>query len=502
MASLVVTRLKLTMLSPQRDEITVQNVSNRTLVQSRQQLDEEYLSAQRAAYESILIGRATSEVVQQQGEQLNRAESLVDDTQYKLDRATRLLKGMTWSGWVGNMFSSLPQPAAKSPSNSQDHSHDLCGLPSLACLDQLPNSCADTVQAIRNYHANVTVLRDCETVEQKETCRQICDAMYDYTVQQMKKLSSEQNRQADIEAYVLQLQNDLEKIRKCQVEFQAQVCGLPAGIIVSSTVETSTPHSCSANLDREKEELFGRRPLLESPPKVALSPTKTKLEQVQDEHLNVIAASLGELGHIAHSLSSGLDQQHKTIESLETKSDNVYETSKMVARRTDRLIQQKSWASSVKSVFFATVVIRHMETGKYLSVLGNDLYLVNRYSPISCLFDVYKRQGNVIGLKSRSNHRWMGQSFITGSLTCSSTTCSRREEWETDGSSNWTSPTSDTMTTRLLCTSAGWGQGGYIQVHVSNNFAIKIAGMSAAEAKAAAQWTLSVDADVTEEAHR
>jgi ElaB/YqjD/DUF883 family membrane-anchored ribosome-binding protein len=477
---------------------TVHYDSNGTHLQSREQLDEEYLSAQRAAHESILIGRATAEVVHQQGEQLTRAESLVDDTQYKLDRATRLLKGMTWSGWVGNMFSSLPQPATSS-SDSSDPAHVPRGLPSLASLEQLPSSCADAVQAIKNYHANVTVLRDCETKEQQETCKQICDSMYIYGVQNVKMLSSGQKRRADSEAYVLQLQNDLETIRKCQIDFQAQVCGL-TGNFVSSTpsVDSSTPQSCSSKMGLEKEELFGRKPVIDSPTRAALSPAKSKLEQVQDEHLNVISASLDELGHIAHSLSTGFDQQHTTIESLEAKSDDVYETSKMVARRTDRLIQQKSWTASSRSVFYATVVIRHVETGKYLSVLGNDLYLVNRHSPISCTFDVHKRHGNIIGLKSRSNHKWMGQSFLTGSLTCSSSTFGRREEWETDASGNWTSPTSDTMTTRLLCTSAGWGQGGYIQVNVSNNFAIKIGGMTASEAKAAAQWTMSVIADKTE----
>lgn len=486
-------------------ERTLQNDSNRIVSPSRQQLDEEYLSAQRAAHESILIGRATAEVVHQQGEQLSRAESLVDDTQYKLDRATRLLKGMTWSGWVGNMFSALPQPAT-SPSNSTDSDHFVPrGLPSLASLEKLPSSCVDAVQAIKNYHANVTVLRDCETAEQKETCKQICDSVYIYAGQQVEKLSSGQKHQAGTEAYVLQLRNDLEALRNCQIDYQARVCELLDGNGVSATpsLDPGTPQSCSTKMDVEKEELFGRKPVISSPSRAVVSPTKSKLEQVQDEHLNVIAASLGELGHIAHSLSNGLDQQQKTIESLETKSDNVYETSKMVARRTDRLIQQKSWTSSAKSVFYATVMIRHVETGKYLSVLGNDLYLVNRYSPISCTFDVHKRQGNIIGLKSRSNHKWMGQSFLTGSLTCSASTFGRREEWETDGSSSWASPTSaETMITRLLCTSAGWGQGGYIQVHVSNNFAIKIGGMTASEAKVAAQWTMSVVADQVEGARR
>jgi hypothetical protein len=500
------------MQSPQRVETAVimQNDRSRTEVQHQEQLEEEYLAAQRAAYESILIGRATAEVVQQQGEQLSRAESLVDDTQYKLDRATRLLKGMTWSGWVGNMFSSVPLPES-SPSDGVSSSNTKAangltqhGLPSLDRHDNIPSSCHDVLQAVKNYLANVTVLRDCETKEQKETCVQICDTMYTEAMRQIEKLTSERKNQSMVEAYIIQLKDDLATIRKRQIDYQAQVCG-----ILDSSLATTTPIRSIDNasldrstikarkLDQETEELFGRQPSTSTTQlKVSISSSQKKSikEQVQDEHLDVISASLGELGHIAQSLNNGFDQQQRTIESLETKSDNVYEISKMVARRTDRLIQKKSWTSTAKSVFYATVIIRHVETGKYLSVVGSDLYLVNRYSPISCTFDVHKRQGNVVGLKSRSNNKWMGQSFLTGSLLCAASTFGRREEWETDGSSNWTSParTTDTMITRLLCTSAAWGQGGYIQVRVAESFAIQIGGMTADESKTAAQWSMTI----------
>jgi hypothetical protein len=61
--------------------------------------EEEYLAAQRAAVESLQIGRDTLEQSQVQGEQLSRSEALADETQYKLDKAGRILRGMTWSGW-------------------------------------------------------------------------------------------------------------------------------------------------------------------------------------------------------------------------------------------------------------------------------------------------------------------------------------------------------------------------------------------------------------------
>ena len=64
-----------------------------------------------------LVGRETLEAAVRQGEQLRNAENLADETEYKLDRATRLLKGMTWAGWFANKFTSdieAPQYKTKS----------------------------------------------------------------------------------------------------------------------------------------------------------------------------------------------------------------------------------------------------------------------------------------------------------------------------------------------------------------------------------------------------
>jgi hypothetical protein len=68
------------------------------------EIPEEYLAAQRAAIEAVQIGRATLEETARQGEQLSRAQRLAYETQYALKRSNRLLKGMTWTGWVSKSF--------------------------------------------------------------------------------------------------------------------------------------------------------------------------------------------------------------------------------------------------------------------------------------------------------------------------------------------------------------------------------------------------------------
>ena len=467
-------------------------------------LDDEYIAAQRAAYESILIGRETAAVVQQQGEQLHRAETVADSTQYQLDRATRLLKGMTWSGWVNNMFAPLP---STSPSNTASSSNSTTlpstKMPSLQNkYDTLPSNCQDVLQAIQNYHANVTILEYCETMEQKLTCQQVCNDMYRDATNKMQQ----QQSPSQVEAYLIEMKSDLEKIRKHQLFLQSQVILTPLPTSLTQQQQS---------VENERNELFGpaRSSEQASPSPINLvtststSPKKTLLEQKQDEHLHILASSLNELGTIAQSLNAGLHEQNQTIESLDTKSDQLHETSKMVTRRTNRIIQNKSsWlmpstASQTlkKSTFFGKVMIRHVASGKYLSVMGTDLYLVNRYQNISCCYDLYQRSGNnVIGLKSQANQKWIGQSFITGSITCSASTFGKREEFETDNSSTWTSQEATTstsaepsnFTTRLLCVSAGWGQGGYIQINSNDNHSIQITGITLEDSKNAAQWSI------------
>jgi hypothetical protein len=462
---------------------------------------EEYRAAQRVAVESILVGRATAEVVEQQGEQLRRAEVLADDTQYKLDKAARLLKGMTWTGWAGNLFSTNVKPPdslsqTDSLTEGRSKSNDDNLRLSLERYESFPASCQGAAQAIRNYHANVMVLVQCETDDQKETCVQICDSMHQAAVQQLQELSTK----TSLQAYHLQLESDLGILRKRQLESQTQI--RVDTIVASSSPPRTGTNDAAAPTDRQKEELFGRKPMSNNPPPASApsassttptkSPALSQQEQMQTEHLQVISACLGELGQIAQSLNRGLDQQRETMDALDTKSDNVLETSKMVGRRTERLIKDKSWTPSAASVYCATVALRHVDTGKYLAVMGGgDLYLVNKFSSATCVFDLHRRQqggSKIVGLRSHNNRKWVGQSFLTGSLSCVASQFARREEWEIDHPSS-SNETVSTEPTRLLCVSASWGNGGYMQVRPSD-FALLIGGATVAESKTAARWIL------------
>jgi hypothetical protein len=61
----------------------------------------------------------------------------------------------------------------------------------------------------------------------------------------------------------------------------------------------------------------------------------------------------------------------------------------------------------------------------------------------------------MFGLQHKLSGRWIGQTALAGSLACSATKFSAREEWQADD---------DWKETRLLCVSAGWGNGGYLVV--------------------------------------
>ena len=126
-----------------------------------------------AAVESIMVGRETLEAAIHQGEQLQNAENLADETEYKLDRATRLLKGMTWAGWFANKFTDdVEPPEYKTKPDIAERQ----GPPRV--YEDVPKSCLDIAQAVQNYYCNVDVLEECETDDQRETCKIICDNMY------------------------------------------------------------------------------------------------------------------------------------------------------------------------------------------------------------------------------------------------------------------------------------------------------------------------------------
>lgn len=407
--------------------------------------EEDCLNAQRAAVETLHIGRATLEQVHQQGEQLDRAEAIADETQYSLDKAGRILRGMTWSGWLANKFTKDVGPPVTTASRSTSNCPPLV-------YENVPDSCRAVAQAIQNYHANVKVLETCETEEQRETLLLICQSMYDSAKTQIENL---EKSNASVEGYLVEFKSHLTILHEKEQS------------VIRSVKQEKI---CT---DSNRAELMG-----DARNSSTLSSTNIHL-QLQEEHLDMITKSLGEIGSISNTLASAIGQQTQTIDSLDGKAESITEKSKMVTRRADRIIQKKSW-TPVKPTFACHVSIRHIASGRYLSVIDGNLVLQPTFHEKTGVFSLWKRQGEIFGLKNKESGRWLGQSML-GALGCSAYSFGRREEWEADA--DWTN-------SRLLCTSVGWGAGGYILVN-PHNFSVRLGGCGVDERNKADLWCIT-----------
>ena len=58
--------------------------------------------------EAFQAGAATLQRLEEQGEHLHQTEIVADSNKYLLDRSAREIRGMTWSGWLQNQFTSGP----------------------------------------------------------------------------------------------------------------------------------------------------------------------------------------------------------------------------------------------------------------------------------------------------------------------------------------------------------------------------------------------------------
>ena len=95
---------------------------------------------------------------------------------------------------------------------------------------------------------------------------------------------------------------------------------------------------------------------------------------------------------------------------------------------TDCATHLQSW-TPVKKVFHSWVAIRHVATGQYIAETNRSLRLAEKLGPQTCTFALWKRQGDIFGLQNKLTSRWVGQTLV-GSLACSATKFSGREEWQ------------------------------------------------------------------------
>jgi hypothetical protein len=96
---------------------------------------------------------------------------------------------------------------------------------------------------------------------------------------------------------------------------------------------------------------------------------------------------------------------------------------------------------------------------QYLSVEPhnkNKLALHNNLHPDMSVFDVYERRGSkLIGIQNKCTGTWLGLSIL-GYVVCNSNKFGSNEEWELDDE--------PMNKTRILCASANWGNGGWLEL--------------------------------------
>ena len=287
----------------------------------------EYLEAKRAAVEAVEIGRETLAESARQQEQLQHADAMADQTRFALDKSGRVLRGMTWSGWLANLVSQ--DVKEEDYLNSQTPSTEfLCQYEGISEIGSA------AAQAIQNMQANLLVLEACETEEQRQMCIQVCDDMYTRAAQEVSKLHS--NGDAESLALVKRFLTDLSKLRG-KLKAYKRNKQLTSTVASKSLAASKSGSAKRADAPNNKNNNNGK--LTDS------------VFAEQDEHLEFISQNLGELTNIAHSLHESFAVQGEIVESLDEKSDEILDKSKMVTRRADRLIQKKVSSSCHVYIF-------------------------------------------------------------------------------------------------------------------------------------------------------
>jgi len=321
------------------------------------QRKEEYRAAMRAGAEAIEVGRETLEAASRQGEQLENAEKMADETSYKLDKAGRVLRGMTWSGWVANMFAKELRPPGSEDDEPYNNTNSKL-VPSV--YETVPPPCRDAAQAIQNYHANIKVLATCETEEQEETCHMICESMYEVAKKEVDKLFVncmpllQENQEIDTlydnvdeplveetQAFILRLQKDLGLLKSRQ--------DIKLRILQRNKREDQKERDEIEQHKKERETLelgdeSDKKETSYRAVEIGFDDKDLEAHRIlkeQDDHLDGLAQHLDELGNIAINLSEVTDRHSALVDNLDNKAEDILGKSRMVTRRADRLVQSK-----------------------------------------------------------------------------------------------------------------------------------------------------------------
>jgi hypothetical protein len=276
--------------------------------------EDENLSARRAATESVEIARETLEITERQKEQLENTRDLADETEYKLEKASRILRGMTWMGWIANKFSKDAEP----PNLASRPEETLPKLQVPKVYEDVPRAYEALASAIQNYHANLCVLESSGTEEQKETLNAICDNMYRKAAKELNSTPTPDDIMK--KKNFLQLRRRFEKDLAALRERQFAISSCLYNDQMKELVKETTPRLHPGNRGNDEhisEELH------------------------QEEHLEFLQYHLSELHSLASNLGNSIAGQNDILTELDGKNDNLLYKTKSVTRRADNLIQKK-----------------------------------------------------------------------------------------------------------------------------------------------------------------
>lgn len=424
------------------------------------QIQEENIAAQRSAAESIAISRATLEQALCQGEQLENVDKMQERQKYIVEKSGRIVRGMTWSGWMMNVFSKDVSPTlnkATSDAMKQQSSISREAV-SHALVESdtkdIPPELWNQACMLQNLECNILLLEKCQSKEEFDTLLEICKSLNTAVKNSLVDAADSHRRGSDKLST-----RSYQKLKNLESKFE-QVEDLQYTVVRNVTNKFAGKVNARDELFHSNSNSF---PSGSAWLKTDDSKIQKRIDE-QDEHLNILGKNIQELLHNGASIGTSLDQQNQLLEKLDAGADDIKERTKMVTRRADRLSHRSLWRSP-KSDFKFSVTIQHLSTNKYLSIdpkEKNKIFLHDDLHPDLSVFDVHERRGShLVGFMNRCTKTWLGQSTL-GYFSCHAKKFGRNEEWEFDDAESM-------ARTKLLCACAAWGNGGWLKLNETNH---------------------------------
>ena len=305
--------------------------------QYQQKLDEENIAALQASAEAVSISRATLETTLAQSDQLQHCEDIHERNKYIVEKSGRIVRGMTWSGWMMNAFSKNSEPPTDKSSRAdrmKEYVYSTTGNSVSSVLTEseindLPQELQNPARMFQNYQCNVLLLEKCQNQQEYDTCLEICKKLHSSAKQ---AIGDADGSSASIKGNRLSgmSMQSLRRLGKKIDEVHDQQYGIVQRI--GNRFQT----------DIQASEV-GRNPNSLANPKANrlwANTDNSALQQridKQDEHLNALAGSIQELLHNGAAIGATFESQNQLLDKLGTETDDLTEHTKLVSRRADRL---------------------------------------------------------------------------------------------------------------------------------------------------------------------